>query len=102
MNKEKKIHPFLSIFGVLLLWMQILMISFHQMEHQHDDTPPTQECHLCFIYSQNHFIENNPISVVKTVETVIFHEKIVFIHTNLYDLIPEEILFLRGPPVYFT
>lgn len=96
---EKSLHKYLNILGALLLWVQIVMISFHQMEHQHDD-PTTQKCHVCLFHSHNHFIENDPILEFKIIEPAIFHEKIARIQENLYYSKQKETSYLRGPPLF--
>ncbi|APD07880.1 hypothetical protein UJ101_02380 [Flavobacteriaceae bacterium UJ101] len=98
MNK-KNLHKYLSILGALLLWMQIIMVSFHQIEHQHDDTTQ-QKCHLCVFHSHHHFIENDPILEFKIIEPAIFHEEIAIIQENLYTSKQKESYFLRGPPYF--
>lgn len=98
MNK-KGTYNYFSILGALLLWMQIVVISLHQIEHQHDNAKQ-QKCHVCVFHSQNHFTEPDSILELPLITPTIFHEQIAVIQEKEYTSKQQEVYYLRGPPIF--
>lgn len=96
---KKVTHKYFSTLGALLLCMQIALVSFHQIEHQHDDST-TQECHLCLFLSQNQFIGYDSTLRLETNQTTFFSEKEIFVQKFFNTSKQKEGYFLRGPPLF--
>ncbi len=98
MNRSQT-HKIVSTLGALLLSIQIFMVSLHHVKHQHDNSI-TQECHLCLLHAQHHFIENTASFSIKEIVSTVFHEEIILLPKAVYASTQKEVRSLRAPPSF--